>query len=279
MSKYLKFFDNNEQRSTYELSKNYVSPYVSAIKGANGGGGAEPHYNVSSNVPPNTLCILTMKDNSNVYITGDDILYQSDIQPYTEDAVSAIITNRCRVVNNDAFQECVHLSSVIMPDSVTTLGEGCFFNCSSLSSVTLSNNITAFPRNTFGMCTSLEHVSLPNRLKRIDEYSFYLCGLKELIIPEGVTELEGGAISMCPNLETVTFPSSIETVDTYEYLTHCEKLRYIKINGTKDIFDILRLFEIRENSKLTVYVDSSLVETYKQHRDDYGDDYKILPLE
>ena len=40
MVKFLKFFDNNEQRSAYELSEEeYVSPYVSAIKGINGGGG------------------------------------------------------------------------------------------------------------------------------------------------------------------------------------------------------------------------------------------------
>lgn len=39
MSKFLKFFDNNEQRSTYEISEQYVTPYVSAIKGTNGGGG------------------------------------------------------------------------------------------------------------------------------------------------------------------------------------------------------------------------------------------------
>lgn len=39
MAKFLKFFENNVQRNTYELSENYISPYVSAIKGTNGGGG------------------------------------------------------------------------------------------------------------------------------------------------------------------------------------------------------------------------------------------------
>ena len=38
MAKFLNFFENNEQRSTYELSDKYVSPYVSAIKDVNGGG-------------------------------------------------------------------------------------------------------------------------------------------------------------------------------------------------------------------------------------------------
>jgi len=39
MVKFLKFFDNNEQRSAYELSEEYVSPYVSESKGRRGGGG------------------------------------------------------------------------------------------------------------------------------------------------------------------------------------------------------------------------------------------------
>lgn len=39
MAKFLKFFDNNKQRSTYELGEDYITPYVSAIKGTNGGGG------------------------------------------------------------------------------------------------------------------------------------------------------------------------------------------------------------------------------------------------
>lgn len=38
MAKFLKLFDNNEQRGAYELSEQYISPYVSAMKGANGGG-------------------------------------------------------------------------------------------------------------------------------------------------------------------------------------------------------------------------------------------------
>ena len=41
MAKFLNFFENNEQRSTYELSDQYISPYVSASKDENGGGGGK----------------------------------------------------------------------------------------------------------------------------------------------------------------------------------------------------------------------------------------------
>ena len=253
MSKFLKFFDNNEQRSTYELSEQYITPYVSAIKGTNGGG-VEPRYNIPSDI----LCVLTLKDNSTVYITGEETLSRDDIYPYNQDVVRAIITNRC-----------------------TSIGDATFLECQSLSSVTLSNNITKLKIATFRQCISLEHITLLNTLKELDSYVFYGSGLKELIIPEGVTKIKGGVISSCPNLESVTFHSSIEDLSGSQFLTNCNKLREIKIIGIKDMTNIISFnrYNIGLKSDLTLYVDSSLVDVYKAQRDRFDGLYKILPLE
>lgn len=253
MAKFLKFFDNNEQRSTYELSEDYITPYVSAIKGTNGGG-VEPHYNI----PDNVLCMLILKDKSNVYITDEKTFNYIGMQPYKEDVVSAIFTNRC-----------------------TSIGDATFLECQSLSSVTLSNNITKLKIATFRQCISLEHITLLNTLKELDSYVFYGSGLKELIIPEGVTKIQGGVISSCPNLESVTFHSSIEDLSGSQFLTDCNKLREIKIIGTKDMTNIITFnrYNIGLKSDLTLYVDSSLVDVYKAQRDRFDGLYKILPLE
>lgn len=297
MAKFLNFFDNNEQRSTYELSDKYVTPYVSAIKDENGGG-VEPHYNVSSNI----LCILTLKDKSNVYITGENTFNINNTYPYHEDIVSATITNRCTNIGENAFSEfksltsvtipnsvtsigigafveCSSLTSIVIPQSVTSIGNSVFLNCTSLSSVTLSNNITNLEISTFQNCTSLEYISLPNKLKALDSYVFYYSGIKELVIPEGVTEIDSFGISACPNLGLLTFPSSLETVSYEEFLSNCEKLREIKISGTKDMTNILSFYNVKNNSDLTLYVDSTLVETYKAYRDSNNWLYKILPLQ
>lgn len=296
MSKFLKFFDNNEQRGAYELSEDYISPYVSAIKGTNGG--VEPRYNLPSDI----LCVLTLKDNSTVYITGENTFNMEDIYPYQEDVVSAIITNRCTSIGISSFVGCKHLSTVTIPDSVISIGIGAFMGCSllsnitippsvtsiensvfldctSLSSVTLSYNITKLDISTFQGCTSLEHISLPNGLKELGYYAFYNSGLKELIIPEGVTKIEGGAIASCHNLETVNFPSSLEEVSNQDFLSDCSKLRKIKISGIKDISNVFSFYTIRNKSDLTLYVDSSLVDAYKTQRDIFNGLYKILPLQ
>ena len=304
MAKFLKFFDNNVQRSTYELSEDYITPYVSAIKGTNGG--VEPRYNVSSNVPPNipsdALCILTLKNNSTVYITGENTLKIYDIQPYKEDVVSGIITNRCTTIGNGTFSQCYHLSSITIPDSVTSIGDSAFYacgslsnisipdsvtsigsdafmECTSLSSVTLSNNITTINSQTFKQCTSLEHISLPNTLKIISWKVFSDSGFKELTIPEGVTELGRASVNSCPNLESITFPSSLKIVSNKEILNDCDKLREIKVMGTKNLSDILPFDYVKDKSDLTLYVDSSLVDAYKAKRDSINGVYKILPLQ
>lgn len=269
-------------------------------------GGVSPRYNVSSNVPPNVppnaLCILTLKDNSTIYITGENTLNIHDLGPYNDNVVRAIITNRCTTIGNGTFSQCYLLSSITIPDSVTSIGNSAFYTClrlsnisipdsvtsigsdafdecTSLSSVTLSNNITKLESSTFSGCKSLEHISLPNTLKEISRYTFKNGGLKELIIPEGVTRLGKGSVQSCPNLESVIFPSSIENVIKDGWFMDCDKLREIKVMGKKNLSDILPFDRVNNKSDLTLYVDSSLVDTYKTQRDRVNGQYKVLPLE
>lgn len=227
MAKFLKFFDNNVQRSTYELSEQYVSPYVSAIKGTNGGGA--PRYNIPSDI----LCVLTLKDNSTVYITGENTIDYDVLNPYHEEAISAIVNNRC-----------------------TNIGVAGFSNF-----------------------TYLEHISLPNTLRKIENDTFNNCGVKELIIPEGVTDIDMNAICFCSNLERLTFPSSLQSLNQINFLDECNKLREIEIMGTTNLTTIISLRYIPNESDVTLYVDSSLVDAYKANRDSINGLYKILPLQ
>lgn len=271
MTKYLKLFTNYSETDSYESGTDYIEPYVSLTESI--GGGVNPRYNV----PSDTLCILMLKDGSTLYIKGENTINREVIFPYHEDIIKAKITDRCTTIGQYCFVFCSHLLSVTIPNSVTTIGETAFGECKSLSSVTIPDSITNIKNQTFYDCTSLEHITLPNSLKEIGEESFFNCGLKELIIPEGVNKIDGRAISSCFNLESITLPSSLKTINGEGYLgKNCDKLRAIKIYGK---FIRFSFNNFNDKTDLTLYVDPSLVNSYKEIRDQYYGRYKVLPLE
>lgn len=62
-----------------------------------------------------------------------------------------------------------------MPQGVTTLEEECFNNCTSLASVVLPDNLTAIKERCFLSCTALSSVALPENLTEIGRYAFAHC--------------------------------------------------------------------------------------------------------
>ena len=90
------------------------------------------------------------------------------------------------------------ITSIIIPDSVTTMGTNVFWGCTNLTSVTLSKNITSIGLNTFRDCTSLT----------------------SLTIPEGVTTIAKNAFYSCTKLERLDIPASITTIN--EAFTNCK---------------------------------------------------------
>lgn len=219
-----------------------------------------------------------LKDKSIIYIKGENtIINREDIFPYHEDIIKVKITDRCTTIGQYGFVFCSHLLSVVIPNSVTTINETAFGECKSLSSVTIPDSVTNIKNQTFYDCTSLEHITLPNSLKEIGELAFFNCGLKELIIPEGVNKIDGSAISSCFNLESITLPSSLKTISSDGYLgRNCDKLRAIKKYGK---FIRFSFDTFNDRADLTLYVDPSLVNSYKEMRDEHYGRYKVLPLE
>lgn len=70
---------------------------------------------------------------------------------------------------------CKSLTSVTIPNSVTTIGEYAFSGCSALTSVTIPNSVTTIDRAAFEDCTDLQKVYIGNSVKAIGEYAFKYC--------------------------------------------------------------------------------------------------------
>ena len=96
------------------------------------------------------------------------------------------------VIAVNGFTNCRLLKKVVMPDSITKIGDSAFYRCSSLNDITLSNNLQEIDGRAFAYCASLTHLELPQSLEKIGDACFTDCtNLKELTIPENVNEIEG----------------------------------------------------------------------------------------
>ena len=103
-----------------------------------------------------------------------------------------------KIVCDMAFAYCKSLSNVVIPDSVTSIGDGAFEDCSSLSSVVLPDSITSIGNRAFNECDSLRSVVIPDGVTSIGVGAFIGCkSLKSLEIPDSVTSIGFGAFSYC----------------------------------------------------------------------------------
>lgn len=137
-------------------------------------------------------------------------------------------------VNESAFSGCTSLKTIVIPEGVQFIQSGAFDGCSSLTSVTLPNTILGIGggehtstgtgmagdidvNGAFEGCTSLTTIKLPNKLTSIDNFVFRNSGLKEITIPNSVTEIGHYAFSKCKSLEKVFFTPSLTNIDSYAF--------------------------------------------------------------
>ena len=103
------------------------------------------------------------------------------------------------------FYGCDGLTSVTIPNSVTSIGEFAFGNCRGLTSVTIGNSVISIGKMAFEYCSGLTSVTIPNSVTSIGEFAFRGCSsLTSVTIPNSVTSIGDGAFSGCSNLATIT---------------------------------------------------------------------------
>jgi len=117
---------------------------------------------------------------------------------------SVTIPNSVTSIEEKAFYYCTSLTSITIPNSVTRIGNDAFSDCYSLTSVTIGNGVTSIRDGAFFDCRNLTSITLPNSVTFIDFRAFEGCGLTNITIPDSVTMIEGGAFSYCKRLTTIT---------------------------------------------------------------------------
>ena len=107
-------------------------------------------------------------------------------------------------ISSSAFKNNTEITSIKIPDSVTSIGEVAFWNCSSLTSITIPDSVTSIGEGVFADCSSLTSVTIGNSVTSIGEGVFENCSsLTSVTIGNGVSSISDDAFFNCSSLTSI----------------------------------------------------------------------------
>ncbi len=115
--------------------------------------------------------------------------------------------------------------------TVTGIKEQVFANCSALTSVSLPDGLTSIGNSAFSNCTSLTGITIPNTVTSIGEAAFRYSGLRTASIGSGVTTIGNNTFDNCTSLTEITLPDGLTTIGD-EAFFNCTSLTGITIPNT-----------------------------------------------
>lgn len=158
-------------------------------------------------------------------------------------------------IGESAFQDCKSLTSISLPETLTQIGNHAFIRCTSLTSIAIPAHMSKIGKNAFHVCESLskadfssiEHlcsikfetntsnplfyahhlyikgqevrdVTIPNGITEIAQFTFWGCSsLTSVSMPESVTEIGQEAFHDCSGLTSIRFSNHLNTIGKYAF--------------------------------------------------------------
>ena len=175
---------------------------------------------------------ITLPDNYNGenYVIGKYAFY------YCKGLTSITIPNSVTSIGNYAFAYCSGLTSIVIPNSVTSIGGSAFKGCSGLTSIEIPNSVTSIGSYAFYGCSGLTSIEIPNSVTSIGGSAFNGCsGLTGIEIPNSVTSIGNSAFYGCSGLTSIVIPNGVTSIG-YRAFADCSGLKSVTIgNGVTSI--------------------------------------------
>ena len=193
------------------------------------------------------------------------------VERYCGDSIGSVVIPKTvkydveysvKEINDGAFYQCSGLSSVSIPDGVTSIGYSAFMMCSGLTSIKIPKSVTSIKSDAFSHCegvtsikvdrrnpvydsrkgcnaiietstntlyTGCKNTVIPKSVTKIGQCAFFGCtGLNSVTIPDGVTSIRFYAFRGCDGLKSINIPPSVKLIEEYAFM-FCEGLVSVNI--------------------------------------------------
>ena len=142
---------------------------------------------------------------------------------------SLVIPDSVTNIGDYAFSGCSSLSSVVIPDRVTSIGDCAFENCSSLTDIVIPDGVTNIGKCAFEGCRSLTDIVIPNSVTSIGDCAFAnWFSLNGKVITDSDTGNGSVAFSGCSSLSSVVIPDSVSCIGSGAF-KNCSSLSSLVI--------------------------------------------------
>ena len=126
---------------------------------------------------------------------------------------SLVIPDSVTNIGDYAFAFCRSLTDIVIPDSVTSIGNWAFWNCRSLTDIVIPDSVTSIGDNAFHFCSSLSNIAISDSVTSIGNNAFSDCrSLTDIVIPDSVTNIGDAAFCGCKSLRTIVIPDSVTSI-------------------------------------------------------------------
>ncbi|MFR9519956.1 MAG: BACON domain-containing carbohydrate-binding protein [Rikenellaceae bacterium] len=131
---------------------------------------------------------------------------------------------------SQTFRSCSVLTSIVIPDSVTSIAANAIDYCSALTTLSIPDSVTSIGNAAFQNNTSLTELVIPSGVSTLSSSLAFGCSsLTAVTLPEGVTTIGTGAFQNCSSLSSIAIPSTVSAINSYAFYS-CSSLVSIDLS-------------------------------------------------
>lgn len=145
--------------------------------------------------------------------SADFVIRAGVLMRYNGASTEVIIPDTVTIIGDGAFDGCEGLTKITFNERISKIGENAFRGCVSLGSIKIPSRVWSISSGAFEGCEGLEAIRIPKVCKMIKPRVFKGCvNLKGFVIPHGVKEIGDDAFAGCIKLKSIKIPGSVTSI-------------------------------------------------------------------